>query len=102
MGKMGLLKALSGLSVSLALALHRIPGHKPNLFLLLHLFPSSFTSPQRQRIGWTKGGRAVPTKKGVTISSGDTGTTEKCPKLRRHPLRPKFHISLVHSMSCVD
>ena len=59
MGKMGLLKALSVCQPVAA----RIPGHKPNLFLLLHLFLSSFlpsllpsfTSPQRQRIGWKQG-----------------------------------------------
>ena len=49
MGKMGLLKEGSA-------AVGRIPGHKLNLFLLLHLFPS-FTSPQRQRIGGTRRAR---------------------------------------------
>ena len=64
MGQMGLLKEgrkAVGRSVG---------GHKPNLFLLLHLFLSSFTSPQRQRIGREGGGR-----RGVTTSSGETGTT---------------------------
>ena len=41
MGKMGLLKALFFCEPAAGPSA-RIPGHKPNLFLLLHLFLSSF------------------------------------------------------------